>query len=233
MISSGMVTVSGSIAEKSSRLVAAGEPIEVRSVARFVSRGGEKLDGALDALGVSVVDRSVMDAGASTGGFVDCVLQRGARRVFAVDVGRNQLHERVRSDPRVVSIEGVNIREMDSSGMPFPCSLVLADLSFISLHKVLDNLFACASPEDGYTEPQLLLLVKPQFEVGRLEASRGRGVITDPDLHRSAVQGVVTAVESRGASVMGVVQSPIKGADGNIEFFVLASIPSVSLGCVT
>lgn len=231
MITSGVVTVSGSIADKSSRLVAPNEPIEVLSVPRFVSRGGEKIEGALSALGVQVAGRSVMDAGASTGGFVDCLLQSGARRVFAIDVGRNQMHERIKSDPRVVSIEGVNVREIDASDLPFPCSLVVADLSFISLLKVVDNLVSCVSPEDGFPVPQLLLLVKPQFEVGRVEASRGRGVITDPDLHRSAVNGVVAALGACGGETVGTVESPIKGADGNTEFFVLASIRTKSLGC--
>ena len=144
-----------------------------------MSRGGEKLEKALDSFGIAVDSRSVVDVGSSTGGFTDCVLQRGATRVFAVDVGRNQLHERIASDPRVTWREGINVRDMSASDMPFPCSLLVADLSFISLTVVMPALGELVGPEQGFGEQVMVLLVKPQFEVGRQEASKGRGVITD------------------------------------------------------
>ncbi|MGA1363279.1 MAG: TlyA family RNA methyltransferase [Ilumatobacteraceae bacterium] len=225
LIDERLVTVAGVIAEKASRLVADSEPIEIIRQRRFVSRGGEKLEGGLLRLGVAVEGRSVLDAGASTGGFTDCLLSRGARRVFAVDVGRNQLHERISSDPRVVSREQVNVRDLGPSDMPFPVSLVVADLSFISLVTVLPALVGLVSPEDGFPVAEMVLLVKPQFEVGRVEASRGRGVITDPHLHESAVAQVADEVRRLGWTVEGTVESPLKGQDGNTEFLLHASAP--------
>ena len=145
MIDERNITVGGVIAEKTSRMVAPGEPIEVLIKRRFVSRGGEKLEHALDNFGISVESRSVLDAGVSTGGFTDCVLQRGARRVFAVDVGRNQLHEHMKSDPRVDWRDGVNVRDLVADDCPYPCSLLVADLSFISLTKVLPAFFESVS----------------------------------------------------------------------------------------
>lgn len=226
-----MVTVGGAFADKPSRLVAPTDPVEVLQAPRFVSRGGDKLEGVLAELDVRVDGRSVMDAGASTGGFSDCVLQRGARRVLAIDVGRNQMHERIKTDPRVWCIEGVNLRNFGHVDMPFPCSLVVADLSFISLTKVTEKLVLCCTPEEGFPVAQLILLVKPQFEVGRVEASRGRGVITDPVLHRQAIDSVSVALAQVGARVERVAESTIKGAEGNSEFFVFAHVPSQSLGC--
>ncbi|MEY4365783.1 MAG: hypothetical protein RLZZ305_1127 [Actinomycetota bacterium] len=214
------MTVSGAIAEKASRLVADGEPIELRTTRRFVSRGGEKLEAALERFRVDVAGRSVLDAGSSTGGFTDCVLSRGASRVFAVDVGTNQLHERLIADPRVVSREKTHIRDVNPGNMPFPCSLVVADLSFISLVTVLPGISALVAPEPGHTAVEMILLVKPQFEVGRAEASRGRGVITDPNLHAAAVEAVSRAAEELGWSVTGRIESPLRGQDGNTEFLI-------------
>ena len=194
MIDERNITVGGVIAEKTSRMVAPEEPIEVLVKRRFVSRGGEKLEHALDGFGISVENRSVLDAGVSTGGFTDCVLQRGARRVFAVDVGRNQLHEHMKSDPRVDWRDGVNVRDLAADDCPFPCSLVVADLSFISLTKVLGAFFASVRSEPGFETPGMVLLVKPQFEAGRVEVSRGKGVITDPSIHKEACDTVRDAV---------------------------------------
>lgn len=220
LIEERVVTVSGVVAEKASRLVGADEPVEVRKIRRFVSRGGEKLEKALDSFGIAVDSRSVVDVGSSTGGFTDCVLQRGASRVFAVDVGRNQLHERIASDPRVTWREGINVRDMSASDMPFPCSLLVADLSFISLTVVMPALGELVGPEQGFGEQVMVLLVKPQFEVGRQEASRGRGVITDARLHRESVDKVVDAATRLGWEFRGSVESPIKGQDGNTEFLL-------------
>ena len=230
MIDAGHVTVSGAFADKASRLVGADEPIAVVVEKKYVSRGGEKLQHALQYFTVNVAGRSVLDAGVSTGGFTDCVLQRGARRVFAIDVGRNQLHERIKADERVTWRDGLNVRDLVPNDLPFPCSLVVADLSFISLTKVLPALVTCVNPEESFAVPQMLLLVKPQFEAGRKEVSRGKGVITDPAIHEDTIRQVRECVESLGATVVGVVESPIKGSEGNTEFLMLVECHSYSVG---
>ena len=215
MIDDRLVSVGGVIAEKSSRLVASDEPIELIRQRRFVSRGGEKLAGALSAFALDVTGVSAVDAGSSTGGFTDCLLQHGVSRVFAVDVGRNQLHERIASDPRVTWREGVNVRDLARSDLPYPCTLLVADLSFISLVTVLPAL-------SGLLEPMadMVLLVKPQFEVGRDEASKGRGIITDPALHQWSIEKVSAEALRLGWTVAGCVESPIKGGEGNTEFLL-------------
>ncbi len=231
MIDERNITVGGVIAEKTSRMVAPEEPIEVLVKRRFVSRGGEKLEHALDKFGISVENRSVLDAGVSTGGFTDCVLQRGARRVFAVDVGRNQLHEHMKSDPRVDWRDGVNVRDLVAEDCPYRCSLVVADLSFISLTKVLPAFFDSVSQEVGFETPGMVLLVKPQFEAGRIEVSRGKGVITDPNIHQEACDTVRDAVLGLGGSVIGVIESPIKGAEGNTEFLMYVECSTRYVSC--
>jgi 23S rRNA (cytidine1920-2'-O)/16S rRNA (cytidine1409-2'-O)-methyltransferase len=233
LIDEGNVTVSGTFADKSSRLVSPDEPIEVVVPRRFVSRGGEKLEHALVHFSISVTGRSVLDAGVSTGGFTDCVLQRGAARVFAVDVGKNQLHERIKAHDLVTWRDGVNVRDLVYLDLPFDCSLIVADLSFISLTKVVRALMGVVRPEAGYPDASMVLLVKPQFEAGRQEVSRGRGIITDPEIHARAIDEVTQSVESRGGSVQSVVESPIKGAEGNIEFLMWVKCPIGSLGCVS
>src|SRR5690606_12514202 len=184
---------------------------------RFVSRAGEKLDAALDRFGVDPRGRRALDAGASTGGFTDCLLQRGAAQVVAVDVGHGQLHERLRADPRVEVRERCHVRHLAPGDLGEPFPLVVADLSFISLRTVLPNLVALAAPG-----ADLVLLVKPQFEAGRAEASRGRGVIRDPAVWRRVLEDVVRATEALGAAIMGAMVSPITGADGNVEFLLHA-----------
>lgn len=230
LIDAGNVTVRGAFADKASRMVSADEPIEVLVEKRFVSRGGEKLEHALSHFGINVNGRSVLDAGVSTGGFTDCVLQHGAQRVFAVDVGRNQLHERIKADHRVEWRDGFNVRDMTNGDMPFDCSLVVADLSFISLTKVLPALVSVLRAESGFATTQMVLLVKPQFEAGRVEVSKGKGVITDPALHAEACSAVSEAVQALGCTVNGLVESPIKGAEGNTEFLLFADCPTVSVG---
>ena len=212
------MTVAGAVADKASRLVAPGDAIEVRGPARrFVSRGGEKLAAALDEFAVEVEGRRVLDAGASTGGFTDCVLQRGARHVIAVDVGYGQLHEKLRADDRVEVRERTNVRGLDADAIGGAVDLVVADLSFISLRTVAAALLACAGPG-----ADLVLLVKPQFEAGRAEASKGRGVIKDPEVHARVLGEICADLRERGASIMGTMESPITGADGNREFLVHA-----------
>lgn len=224
LVEKRVVLVSGTVADKVSRLVGSDEAVEISGPrSPYVSRGGEKLAAALDAFDIIVTGRSVLDVGASTGGFTDCLLQRGSARVVAVDVGRDQMHEKISSDERVVRMDGVNARHLKSTDFPFVCSLVVGDLSFISLTKVVDVLVECAHPEPGFDTAELILLIKPQFEVGRAEASKGRGVISDPALHRSSIKAVSDALEQAGCSVLGVVESPIKGAEGNTEFLVYAT----------
>ena len=210
--------VGGTAASKASHLVAPGEPLElVGPPPRFVGRGGEKLDAALERFSVEVTGRRALDAGASTGGFTDCLLQRGAAQVVAVDVGRGQMHERVRSDPRVEVHDAVNVRHLtldQVGGRPF--DVVVADLSFISLRTVAPVLLGPLAAEGA----DAVLLVKPQFEAGRPAASRGRGVITDPGEWRAALAGVGGAVHAAGAAMMGTMVSPLKGSRGNVEFLL-------------
>jgi 23S rRNA (cytidine1920-2'-O)/16S rRNA (cytidine1409-2'-O)-methyltransferase len=197
--------------------VAPEEPVRLAGDGpRFVGRGGEKLDAALDRFGVDVAGRTALDAGASTGGFTDCLLQRGAARVFAVDVGHGQLDARLRDDPRVSVLERTNVRHLepaDVGGGAF--GVVAADLSFISLRTVAPALVALA----GHGA-DLVLLVKPQFEAGRQEASRGRGVIRDPSVWDRVVDEVTAAFVSEGAVMMDRMRSPLTGAQGNVEFLV-------------
>ena len=202
----------GAPADKASRLVAPGEPVEVTGPPpRFASRGGEKLDAALERFGVDVAGRSALDAGASTGGFTSCLLARGARSVIAVDVGFGQLHERLRHDPRVVVRERTNVRGLV---LEEPADVVVADLSFISLRVVAPSLVGPNAREGA----DVVVLVKPQFEAGRAEASRGRGVIRDAAVWRRVLEEVRSALAGEGAAMMGVMVSPLTGADGNVEF---------------
>lgn len=210
--------VNGVAADKAARLVDPGDAISLLApAARFVSRGGEKLDAALEHFQIAVSGARCLDAGASTGGFTDCLLQRGARQVVAVDVGHGQLHERLRGDDRVVLMERTNIRGLDAAEIGGACGVVVADLSFISLRTAAPALLSCAT-----RGADLVVLVKPQFEAGRAEASRGRGVIRDPAVRARVLEEVATALGALGASIMGTMQSPIKGADGNIEFLLHA-----------
>ncbi|HEX6166729.1 MAG TPA: TlyA family RNA methyltransferase, partial [Acidimicrobiales bacterium] len=215
-VEEGRVTVGGAPALKPARLVAAHEAVEVGGAPpRFVSRAGDKLDAALDGFAIDVSGLRALDAGASTGGFTDCLLQRGAARVVAIDVGYGQLHERLRADLRVDVHERRNVRDLAAGDLGAPFPLVVADLSFISLRTVLPNLVAVAAPG-----ADLVLLVKPQFEAGRREASQGRGVIRDPAVWRRVLGEVVDAVRALGGAIMGVMVSPITGAEGNVEFLL-------------
>ena len=214
--------MAGAPAASAGRLVAAGEPVVVVDLPpRYVGRGGEKLRGALDTFGLDLTDRLVLDAGASTGGFTDCALQAGARAVVAVDVGRGQLHQRLRDDPRVDVRERTNIRHLTPDDIAGPVDAVVADLSFISLRTVVDPVLALARPG-----ADLVLLVKPQFEATRAEASRHGGVIGDPAVWRRVLEEVTGALRERGATIMGAMTSPLRGTDGNVEFLVHALAPS-------
>ena len=206
----------GAPAEKASRLVHPGEPLLLQGPApRFVSRGGDKLDAALDRFAIDVSGKLALDAGASTGGFTDCLLQRGAASVVAVDAGHDQLHERLQGHPRVRRLDRTNIRHLTlagAGGMPF--DVLVADLSFISLRTVAPVL-AEELPGRG---ADLVVLVKPQFEAGRAVASAGRGVVRDQGVWANALESVASAFSAHGAAMMDLMVSPLTGADGNVEF---------------
>ena len=219
-VDAGLVTVAGAPALKASRLVAADEPVEVAGPPRrFVSRGGDKLDAALDRFALDVTGWRALDAGASTGGFTDCLLQRGAAHVVAVDVGRHQLHERLRSDTRVTVHEGLNVRRADPIALDAPFDLVVADLSFISLRTVSSALVALLRSGGA-----LVWLVKPQFEAGRAEAAKGRGVVRDQAVRDRVRDEIHHHLGELGAQVHGWMDSPLPGPAGNVELLVYATV---------
>jgi 23S rRNA (cytidine1920-2'-O)/16S rRNA (cytidine1409-2'-O)-methyltransferase len=214
-VEAGLVTVAGSPVTKAASLVAADAPVQVIGPARrFVSRGGEKLRSALDRFGVDPRGRDCLDAGASTGGFTDCLLQADAARVLAVDVGYGQLAWQVRNDPRVIVMERTNVRGLDIADLPFVPSLVVADLSFISLRAVLATLVRVALPD-----AEFVVLVKPQFEAGPADVGSG-GVVRDPRIWRRVLGEVIDACGLHGVGVLGVVASPLRGPAGNVEFLL-------------
>lgn len=216
LVDAARVRVGGAPALKLARMVSPEEPIFVEGPPKqFVSRGGEKLAGALDAFAIDVAGMRAIDIGASTGGFSDCLLQRGAAHVIALDVGHGQLHPKLRDDPRVTVIERMNVRHANMLDLGAPFDLVVADLSFISLTVVVQPLLNAAG-----TQGQLVLLVKPQFEAGKVDVARGRGIITDPELHARACQDVASALADLGGIVVDQMVSPIRGAQGNVEFLV-------------
>ena len=233
LIADGRVTVSGRATAKPSTGVASSEPIVVTGPAAqvdYVSRGGHKLAGALDVFetaGLTVSGRRCLDAGSSTGGFTDVLLRRGATEVVAVDVGYGQLAWTLRTDPRVVVMDRTNVRELTPEIVGDPVQLVVADLSFISLRLVLEPLRACASRDADF-----VLMVKPQFEVGRERV--GRGVVRDPALRADAVRSVATAADDLGLGVAGVTASPVPGPSGNVEYFLWlrADAPPLDPGTV-
>ena len=220
-IECGRVLVNGALADKASRLVHAGDAVVLTGApARFVSRGGDKLEGALQAFGLDVRGWRVLDAGASTGGFTDCLLQRGAAHVVALDVGHGQLHPRIRDHERVTVLERFHVRDATPDAIGGSVQLVTADLSFISITRVIDALIGACVPEG-----HLVLLVKPQFEAGKVEVARGHGVITDPAIHQRVRDEVHAAIESKGCTAVEWTDSPITGGDGNREFLVHAVTP--------
>lgn len=216
-ILAGDVTVAGVVLTKAGAQVEEAADIEVRERPRFVSRGGLKLEGALETFGLEVTGARAVDVGASTGGFTDALLQRGASEVVAVDVGYGQLAWSLRTDSRVRLFERTNIRHADPHELGAPFDLVVADLSFISLNLVLDRLLELCG-EEG----QLLLLVKPQFEAGKGRVGK-KGVVRDPDIHADVLRATIESLKDRGCGVLGLVHSPITGPEGNIEFWVWAA----------
>jgi len=220
MIEQKLVLVSGSVADKPARLVASAEPIELCGPPPlYVSRGGEKLQAALQRFAIDVRGVRALDAGASTGGFTDCLLQSGAASVIALDVGRGQLHDKLRQDSRVISLERHDIRDVTIGNVGGrPVDVVTADLSFISLARAIPAL----TGEVAAPGAAVVVLVKPQFEAGRAEASRGKGIIRDPGIHRRTLGEVARALSGSGAAIMGAMPSPITGQAGNIEFLLHA-----------
>lgn len=216
-VRAGRVTVSGRPALKPGSLVATDEPLSLAQPARlFASRGGDKLAGALDRLGIDVRDRRALDAGASTGGFTDVLLSRGAGHVVAVDVGYGQLAWRLREDPRVTVMERTNVRTLQPEDLPYRPDLLVADLAFISLTAAIPALATVAAPG-----ADAVLLVKPQFEAPSADVGPG-GVVGDPAVWRRAVLGVAEASLHRGLQPLAVTASPLTGPAGNVEFFVHA-----------
>jgi 23S rRNA (cytidine1920-2'-O)/16S rRNA (cytidine1409-2'-O)-methyltransferase len=209
----GLVLVSGRSASKPSTLVDAAAPLElVGEPRRFASRAGEKLEAALERFAIDVQGRDGLDAGASTGGFTDCLLRRGAAHVVAVDVGYGQLAWLLRTDQRVTVLDRTNVRDLRPGDLPYAPGIVVADLSFISLRLAIPALArVCSGDAD------LVMLVKPQFEVGRERVGSG-GVVRDPDAWRDAILGVADANSEHGLSPIAVMVSPLPGAAGNIEF---------------
>lgn len=209
----GLVRVGGAIDPKPSTMVSPDQPLHlVAPPEPFVSRAGRKLDGALAAIPVDVSGLRAIDVGASTGGFTDCLLQRGAASVVAVDVGYGQLHHRLRSDDRVTVVERTNIRHADPSRLGAPFDVVVADLAFISLASVAHQLGTLGADDASW-----VLLIKPQFEAGRHRIGKG-GVVTDPEVHRDVLLTVVAAFAEEGLGCRWLGVSSITGSTGNVEF---------------
>lgn len=220
MILAGQVHTPSARVDKPGALLPGDAEIAVRGGPRFVSRGGDKLDGALAALegqGLDVRGLACADIGASTGGFTDCLLQRGAARVVAIDVGRGQLAHRLREDPRVTVMEGTNARDLSAETLPFAIDLVVVDASFIGLGGLAPAIARVARPGG-----ELVALVKPQFEAGREAARRGRGVIRDEETRLAAIGSAREALVAAGFEVRAEVDSPLRGPKGNLERFIWA-----------
>jgi len=214
LVMAGRVRVSGRPATKPGTPVREGAVVEVDAGPSHVGRGALKLAGALDAFAVDPRGQVAVDVGASTGGFTETLLERGARRVYAVDVGRGQLHERLRQDPRVVVCDRTNARSLSPAVVPEPCGLAVMDVSFISVRKILGPLLGVLAPGAA-----AIVLVKPQFEVGRLQVGRG-GLVKDPALHLQALRDVAAFALDAGYAALSACASPITGATGNREFFL-------------
>lgn len=210
MIMAGDVLVNGQKETRAGRPIIAKDVISLKEKPRFVSRGGEKMDGALAAFNIDVSGMTAADFGSSTGGFTDCLLQRGASRVYTVDVGYGILDERIRTDERVVSMERTNARHLD--GLPEPIDLVVIDVSFISLNLMFPAVMRVLKP-GGICVP----LIKPQFEAEQVDIEKG-GVVRDPEVHESVLLKVLRYANDHGLTATGLIASPLRGPKGNIEF---------------
>ena len=208
----GDVQANGSVITKAGMLVADDSEIVIRQPLKYVGRGGFKLEGALNNFHVDPSGKICADVGASTGGFTDCLLQRGASKVYAIDVGYGQLAWKIRNDPRVVTMDRVNVRYLDS--LPEPIDLAVIDVSFISLTLVLPAVARFLKPKG-----ETIALIKPQFEAGREQVGKG-GIVRDERVHRSVVEKITEFANGNNWCVLGVCRSSIEGADGNVEFLV-------------
>ncbi len=235
VIMAGQVRVDGQLVGKPATLVAPGARLDLETGPRFVSRGGEKLEAALVAFGVDVAGLICADVGASTGGFTDYLLQHGAAKVYAIDVGKGQLDWKLRNDPRVIVMEETNARHVES--LPEPVDLVTIDASFISLRillPVVKNWFEPIPPFPPSLQGKggeggvgyVIALIKPQFEAGRKESARHKGVIRDPEIHRQVLTEVLGFAVGEGFSVRGLIKSPVLGPKGNVEFLAWLGVDS-------
>jgi len=214
LILAGQILVDGHASPKPGHPLAPDHKIIVKEAARFVSRGGDKLEGAMEAFELDLTDQVCLDIGSSTGGFTDCMLQHGATKVYAIDVGKGQLHWKLREDDRVVVMEGINARYLTAEDLPEAADFASIDTSFISLTKILPAIKELLKPGG-----QIVSLIKPQFEAGKEAVDKGRGVITDPDIHKEVIAMVKAfGTEELGLEWLGLSTSPIKGPKGNIEF---------------
>jgi len=212
-IMAGVVTIDTRIAAKPSELLDEQAAITVKPARKYVGRGALKLEAALEHFNIDVRGKTALDIGASTGGFTDCMLQRGAEKVYAVDVGHGQLDWKLRNDPRVIVLEKINARSLSCEHIPERVDVCVIDVSFISLTLILPNAF------DLITSTGVILaLIKPQFELQRSEVGKG-GIVRDQDLHQKAQDKIVAFVTQLGDLIIGIVPSVVKGADGNQEFF--------------
>lgn len=209
----GQVRVEGQVIHKPSRRIARDAKIEIESLPQYVSRGGEKLASAIDHFTIDVVGRICADVGASTGGFTDCLLQNGAARVYAIDVGQGILHWRLRKDSRVVVMEKTNARKLES--LPELINLATIDASFISLRTLLPVVRGWLMQK-----ADIVALIKPQFEVGKKGVGKG-GVVRDPAIHRQVIESVIKTTQGLGLSPLGVIRSPLRGPKGNVEFLFM------------
>jgi 23S rRNA (cytidine1920-2'-O)/16S rRNA (cytidine1409-2'-O)-methyltransferase len=214
LVLAGQVLVDGHPAPKPGHPVTADHRIDIKESERFVSRGGEKLEGAVEAFTLNLEGKVCLDIGSSTGGFTDCMLQHGAAKVYAVDVGKGQLHWKLREDERVVVMEGVNARYLTAKDLPEPADFASIDTSFISLTNILP-----AVQQLLKSGGEIVSLIKPQFEAGKAAVDKGRGVITDPAIHQEVISKVQKfGTEELGLQWLDIATSPIKGPKGNIEF---------------
>jgi len=228
LIMAGQVRVDGQVAIKPATAVDRGSALTVDTGPRFVSRGGEKLDAALSAFHIDLANCVCADVGSSTGGFTDCMLQRGAAKVYAIDVGKGVLHWKLRNNPRVIVMEETNARFLES--LPEPVDFVTVDASFISLKKLLPvvkawlepNLLAPPFPsrEGEMGGLGIIALIKPQFEAGKRDVARGDGVIRSSDVHRQVLLDILAFAQNEGLGIRGLIKSPLLGPKGNAEFLV-------------
>jgi 23S rRNA (cytidine1920-2'-O)/16S rRNA (cytidine1409-2'-O)-methyltransferase len=216
LIMAGDVQVNERVIDKAGTLVPVESNVTVRAPLQYVGRGGFKLEGALDVFELEVRNKICVDIGASTGGFTDCLLQRGAARVYAIDVGYGQLAWKLRNDPRVVVMDRLNVRHLES--LPEPIDLAVIDVSFISLTLVIPIAKSILNPNGA-----CIALIKPQFEAGREQVGKG-GVVRDANVHRSVIEKVARHAMENGWRMRGMCRSPISGADGNVEFLIYLSL---------